>query len=80
MPSELPVIKVRTTDDNVLKIKTIAKYNKRSVSKEIENLMVKHIEEFENIHGEIIPYTMPIPELIEDIKDRIKKNPPYGDN
>jgi len=77
MPSDLPVIKVRTHEDNVVKIKTIAKYHNRSTSKEIEFLIKKHIEEFEKKHGEIEIYTMSPSEMVEDIKDRIKKNPPY---
>lgn len=77
MPSTLPVIKVRTHEKNVVKIKTIAKYNKRSVSKEIEELIENHIEQFEKVHGEIEIYTMSPPEILEDVKDRIQKNPPY---
>lgn len=77
MPSSLPVIKVRTNEDNVVKMKTIAKYNKRSVSKEIETLIENHINEFEKEHGEIEICMMTPPEIIEDVKDRIKKNPPY---
>lgn len=77
MPSKLPVIKANTTQENIVKMKTIAKYNKRSVAKELEYLIEKHIEEFEEKHGEIGIYTMPPSEIIEDFKDRIKRNPPY---
>lgn len=77
MPSDLPVIKVRTNESNIVKMKTIAKYNKRSVSKEIESLIVKHIDNFEKEHGEIEIYTMSPTEIIEDVKDRIQGNPPY---
>ena len=77
MPSDLPVIKVRTNLENVVKMKTIAKCHKKSVSKEIEGLIEKHIEEFETEHGEIELYRMPPNEIIEDIKDRILHNPPY---
>ncbi len=77
MPSDLPVIKVRTHEDNVVKIKTIAKYNQRSTSKEIEMLIENHIKNFENLHGNIDIYNMSIDEIIQDIKDRIAKNPPY---
>ena len=80
MPPDLPVIKVRTSEDNVIKIKTIAKYNDRSVSKEIENLMINHINEFESTVSKIEIGTMSIDELVQDIKDRITKRPPYGDN
>lgn len=77
MPSKLPVIKANTTQDNIVKMKTIAKYNKRSVAKELEYLIEKHIEEFEKEHGAIEIYTMSPSEIVEDVKDRIKGNPPY---
>lgn len=77
MPSDLPVIKVRTNSNNVVKIKTIAKHHKKSVSKEIEMLIEKHIEAFEKEHGEIEIVQMTANEIVEDIKDRIAGNPPY---
>lgn len=80
MPSKLPVIKANTTEKNIIKMKTIAKYNKRSMAKELEMIVEKHIEEFEKEHGEIDIYNMPPKEIIEDITDRIKKKPPYGNN
>lgn len=80
MPSKLPVIKANTTEENIIKMKTIAKYNKRSMAKELEMIVEKHIEEFEKEHGKIDIYSMPPKEIIEDITDRIKKKPPYGDN
>lgn len=80
MPSKLPVIKANTTEENIIKMKTIAKYNKRSMAKELEMIVEKHIEEFEKEHGEIDIYNMPPKEIIGDITDRIKKKPPYGDN
>ena len=79
MPSDLPVIKVRTNPDNVVKIKYIAKKNKRSVSKEIEMLIEQHITEFEQESGEIKISFMTPTEIAEDVKDRITKKPPYGD-
>lgn len=77
MPSKLPVIKANTQEENIIKMKTIAKYNKRSVAKELEFLIEKHIAEFEKEHGEIEICTMSPSEIVGDIKDRIKKNPPY---
>lgn len=77
MPSDLPIIRVRTEADNIAKIKTIAKYNNRSVSKEMEKLMLDHIAEFEREHGKLEVETMTIEEIIKDIRDRILKNPPY---
>lgn len=80
MPSKLPVIKANTKEDNIVKMKTIAKYNKRSLAKELEYIVEKHIEEFENEHGKIkVDYMTPT-EIVNDISDRIKKNPPYGDH
>lgn len=79
MPSDLPVIKIRTNPDNVVKIKYIAKKNKRSVSKEIEMLIEQHITEFEQKSGEIKISFMTPAEIAEDVKDRITKKPPYGD-
>lgn len=78
MPSNLPVIKVRTNDENVIKMKFIAKHNERSVSKEIENLIENCISEFEKKHGEIEIYTMSPSEIAQDIQDRVVGNPPYG--
>ncbi len=79
MPSTLPSIIVRTEPDTIVKIKTIAKYNKRSVSKEVERLILKHIWEFEQKNGEISVDWMNKKEIVEDWKDRIQKKPPYGD-
>ena len=77
MPSKLPVIKANTSEENIIKMKTIAKHNKRSMAKELEYIVEKHIEEFETKHGEIEIVQMSTTEIIEDIKDRIQKNPPY---
>ena len=54
MPSKLPVIRANTTSENIEKMKYIAKYNKRSLAKELEYIIEKHISEFEIEHGEII--------------------------
>lgn len=80
MPSKLPIIKANTTDENIIKMKTIARYNKRSLAKEVEYIVEKHIAEFEKEHGKIELYTMNSSEIKQDIKDRIQKKPPYGDN
>lgn len=77
MPSKLPIIKANTTQENIIKMKTIAKHNKRSVAKELENIIENHINEFEKKHGVIEIYQMNTQEIMEDIKDRIQKNPPY---
>lgn len=80
MPSKLPIIKANTSDENIIKMKTIARHNKRSLAKEVEYIVEKHISEFEREHGEIEIYTMPPNEITQDIKDRIQKKPPYGEN
>lgn len=80
MPSKLPIIKANTTEENIIKMKAIAKENKRSLAKELEYIIEKHIDDYEQEHGEIEIYTMPPNEIAQDIKDRIQKKPPYGEN
>lgn len=53
MPSKLPVIKANTTPQNIEKMRVIASANKRSIAKELEWLIERHIAEYESIHGEI---------------------------
>lgn len=53
MPSKLPIIKANTTYENISKMGVIAKANKRSVSKELEWLIERHIAEYEKENGEI---------------------------
>lgn len=77
MPSDLPIIKVRTQNENIIKMKTIAKYNNRSLSKEVEKLILDYIDDFETEHGKIEICQMTPEEIAKDIRDRIKKNPPY---
>ena len=77
MPSKLPVIKANTTEENIIKMKAIAKQNKRSVAKELEYIIEQHIKEFESKYGEIKIEWMTPEEVIEDISDRIQGNPPY---
>ena len=79
MASKLPIIKANTKEDNIVKMKTIAKFNKRSLAKELEYIIEKHIAEFEREHGEITVRLNSPKEFIEDIKDQIQGNPPYGD-
>lgn len=78
MPSKLPIIKANTTQENIIKMKTIAKHNKRSVAKELETIIEKHIDNFEKEHGTIEICTMSTNEIIQDIQDRISQKPPYG--
>ncbi|MCC8139473.1 MAG: hypothetical protein LIO67_04080 [Lachnospiraceae bacterium] len=53
MPSKLPVIKANTSQENIEKMKVIARANKRSVAKELEWLIEKHIEDYERENGKI---------------------------
>lgn len=53
MPSKLPIIKANTKQVNIDKMKYIAEMNKRSLSKELEYIIEKHILQYELEHGEI---------------------------
>ncbi|MCI5585471.1 MAG: hypothetical protein MR383_07985 [Lachnospiraceae bacterium] len=53
MPSKLPIIKANTSKSNIEKMKVIAGKHKRSVAKELEMIIEKHILEYEKKHGEI---------------------------
>lgn len=53
MPSTLPVIKANTSQKNIDKMKHIAAENKRSLAKELELIIEKHIKEYEARNGEI---------------------------
>lgn len=78
MPSDLPIIKTRTDADKIAKMKVIAEFNHRSLSKEVESLIDKHIEEFEKEYGILeIGYMSP-KEVVADLKKRILGQPPYG--
>lgn len=54
MPSDLPIIRVRTQQNIIDKLKIICDNNNRSMSKEVEFLIKLHIKEYEAEHGEII--------------------------
>lgn len=68
MPSKLPIIKANTTQDNIEKMRVIASTNKRSIAKELEWLIERHIAEFESIHG-TIDTTITIEKVFEVSKD-----------
>lgn len=53
MPSNLPRYTLRIEDTMMKKIKFISDYNGRSANREIEQLIKKHIANFEKEHGEI---------------------------
>lgn len=73
MPSNLPVIRTRTKQENIDKMKFIAEYNKRSLAKELELIIEQHIAEFETEHGEITFYYMTPKEVMDKITSKIKK-------
>ena len=53
MTSKINVLGVRLNDSLKEKLKFVADYNGRSMSKEIEHLVIKHVEQFEKEHGPI---------------------------
>ena len=53
MTSTKPIIAIRTTDTIKSKIEYISEENNRSVSKEVELLIKKHIQRYEDDNGEI---------------------------
>lgn len=53
MPSNKPVIAVRTTSEIIEKMKHISKENNRSISAEVEMLIKKHIRRYEEDNGKI---------------------------
>lgn len=53
MASTLPRFTLRTEREILDKIEYIAKYNGRSSNKEIEQLLIQHISQFEKEHGKI---------------------------
>ncbi len=54
MSSDLPKITIRTDDDNLkLKLQKLARKNGRSLSREVEQILKRYIEQYEQKHGEI---------------------------
>lgn len=51
--SESPQFTIRIPETVLSKLRHIAKSNCRSFNKEVELLILKDIEEFEKVHGEI---------------------------
>ena len=54
MPSKLPHYALRIPVETMDKLKYIAAYNGRSANKEIEQLILQHIRDWENKNGTII--------------------------
>lgn len=84
MPSKLPIIKANTTQENIDKMKVIAGTNKRSVAKELEWLIERHIAEFEAKHGDIVipDKTAAMVEMLRDknvpFKEKAKESFKFG--
>ena len=53
MASKLPMFGFRTTRENLDKLNYIAEYNGRSSNKELEQLLIRYISDFEKKHGSI---------------------------
>ncbi len=53
MPSKLPHYALRIPTETMDKLKYIAAYNGRSANKEIEQLILRHIRDWEKEHEEI---------------------------
>lgn len=53
MPSNLPHFTLRIPLILLHKLRYVAEYNARSTNREVELLIRKHVQEFEQIHGEI---------------------------
>ena len=53
MPSKLPHYALRIPSALMDKLKYIAQLHGRSANKEIEQLIIKHVEQFERSHGVI---------------------------
>lgn len=53
MASKYPMFGLRVPRELLTKLKFIADYDGRSANKEIEQLVIKHVEQFEKEHGPI---------------------------
>jgi len=53
MPSQKPVIAIRTTEEIIKKFTKICKSENRSMSKQAEKMIIDLIREYEKEHGEI---------------------------
>lgn len=54
MPSNLPKFTLRTDRETLEKFRYVADNNFRTVNKELEMLMQKHIADYEREHGPIV--------------------------
>ncbi len=53
MASKYPMFGLRVPSDLMNKLKYIANYNGRSANKEIEQLIIRHVDQFEKDNGPI---------------------------
>jgi hypothetical protein len=53
MPSNLPQFTIRIDPKLLAKLRYVAEYNARSANREVEILIKRHIEKFEQTHGKI---------------------------
>jgi hypothetical protein len=53
MPSNKPIILVRTTEETIEKFKIICQEENRSMSKQAEKMILDLIKEYENKNGKI---------------------------
>ncbi|TDM71660.1 hypothetical protein CEE88_13445 [Lactobacillus crispatus] len=53
LASKLPMFGLRVDPALMKKLKYIASYNGRSANKEIEQLIIKHVQQFEKKNGKI---------------------------
>lgn len=53
MASKYPMFGLRVPPELMNKLKYIADYNGRSANKEIEQLIIKHVNHFETANGQI---------------------------
>ncbi|WP_313134329.1 hypothetical protein [Anaerocolumna sp.] len=54
MPSKLPIITFRLSEDDNLKFKYIAEFNNRKINDELKMIAKQHISEFEAEQGELL--------------------------
>lgn len=54
MPSKLPIITFRLSEEDNLKFKYIAEFHDRKINDELKMITKKHIADFEAEYGELI--------------------------
>ena len=72
MPSKLPIITFRLSEEDNLKFKHISDYHDRKINDELKMITKQHIAEFEAEHGQLI--------VGEDGSISIAKPPPVDED